>query len=123
MTTKAINVDLTEVREEKDRNAVKSILNEQGIVFHEVTSFWSSFDIWESDSDDNTIVIFVLPSIANQVNELRHVNAAVKVTKDNPYFISFIRGSIDSKLMSLINELAIHSYSRFVLIQADECFS
>jgi len=123
MTTKAINVDLTEVREEKDRNAVKSILKEQGIVFHEVTSFWSSFEKGESDASDNTIVIFDLQSIANHLKDLSHVNWAFKVIKKNPYFISFIRGSNDRKLISLINELFKHSYSRFALIQADECFS
>jgi|AntRauTorcE11898_2_1112593.scaffolds.fasta_scaffold04688_4 DNA-binding Xre family transcriptional regulator len=123
MITEEIKIDLTEIKEKKSRDSVKSLFLEKGIAFQELYDFWSNFKKNENDITDNAIVFSDLHSLVKHVRSINHENWAFRVKKRNPYFISFIRNNRDEKLADLIDDLLKASYNRLTVIDATHHFN
>jgi len=123
MHTEEIKIDLTEIREKKSRDSVKSLIEAKGIPFQESYSFWTNFENDENDENRNTIVFSDLHSLVKHIRSTNQHDWAFRVKKRNPYFISLIRNNRDEKFADLIDDILKVSYNRLTVIDATHHFS
>ncbi|MEX2410236.1 MAG: helix-turn-helix transcriptional regulator [Candidatus Paceibacterota bacterium] len=123
MHTEEIKIDLTEIKDKKSRDSVKSLIEAKGIPFQESFNFWTNFENDENDENENTIVFSDLHSLGKHILNTNRRIWEFRVKKRNPYFISFIRNNRDEKFTDLIDDILRASYNRLTVFDATNHFS
>jgi DNA-binding XRE family transcriptional regulator len=122
MHTEEIKIDLTDIREKKYRDSLKSLIESKGISFQESHNFWANFENDTTDENDNIIVFSDLHSLVKHIHNTNHHNWSFRVKKRNPYFISFIRTNRDEKFAGKIDDILKISYNRLTVFDATHHF-
>lgn len=122
MHTEEIKIDLTDIREKKYRDSLKSLIESKGISFQESHNFWANFENDTTDENDNIIVFSDLHSLVKHIHNTNHHNWSFRVKKRNTYFISFIRTNRDEKFAGKIDDILKISYNRLTVFDATHHF-
>lgn len=112
MEQKEFIIDISEVRENKARRMVKSMVSQQNISFEEREDFWNHFGSDELYALRKSIIFTDLARLVNRVKNIGENHWSFLVHKNNAYFFSFIRNSRDEKVVSYIDDIVKLSNNR-----------
>jgi DNA-binding XRE family transcriptional regulator len=123
MITEQINIDFTEIKEKRSKNAIKGLIEDKDFHFSELYNFWYHFEKDENDVIENAIVFIDLYSLIKHLERINKERWTYKVKKSRPYFISIIRNKRDERVAVLIDNLLKISDNRLTVIKATHHFS